>query len=92
MCWVYFRKIHQSKADGAYYTKEDITEYISKNTIIPYLFDTARKKCTIAFRPESAMWQLLKNEPLRYIYPAMRKGVLIAMGMKFLCPTISPRA
>ena len=35
---------------GAYYTKEDITEYIAKNTIMPYLFDAAQKKCAIAFQ------------------------------------------
>ncbi len=34
---------------GAYYTQEDITEYISKSTIIPCLFDKARSQCKIAF-------------------------------------------
>jgi glutathione synthase/RimK-type ligase-like ATP-grasp enzyme len=29
---------------GAYYTKEDITEYISKNCIIPYLFDRVKQE------------------------------------------------
>ncbi|WP_308256638.1 hypothetical protein, partial [Geminocystis sp. GBBB08] len=29
---------------GAYYTKEDITEYISKNCIIPYLFDAVLRE------------------------------------------------
>lgn len=29
----------QQKQMGAYYTKEDITDYICKNTIIPFLFD-----------------------------------------------------
>jgi hypothetical protein len=36
---------------GAYYTKEDITEYISKNTILPFLFDAAKKRCPKAFAP-----------------------------------------
>ncbi|MBF2057248.1 MAG: Eco57I restriction-modification methylase domain-containing protein [Cyanobacterium sp. T60_A2020_053] len=34
-----FEKYINQKQMGAYYTKEDITEYISKNCIIPYLFD-----------------------------------------------------
>lgn len=71
-----FEKYINQKQMGAYYTKEDITEYISKNTIIPYLFDAARKKCKIAFHDDSALWRLLKNDPIRYIYPAMRKGVV----------------
>ena len=39
-----FEKYINQKQMGAYYTKEDITEYISKNTIIPFLFDAARAK------------------------------------------------
>src|SRR5204863_9004834 len=33
-----FEKYINQKQMGAYYTKEDITDYISKNTINPYLF------------------------------------------------------
>ena len=46
-----FEKYINQKQMGAYYTKEDITEYIAKNTIIPFLFDAAQKKCAIAFQP-----------------------------------------
>ena len=60
---------------GAYYTKEDITEYISKNTIIPFLFDKAKKACKIAFEGGSSVWKLLQNEPDCYIYDAVKKGV-----------------
>ncbi len=70
-----FEKYINQKQMGAYYTKEDITEYISKNTIIPYLFDAARKKCAIAFKPDSALWRLLRDDPDRYIYPAVGHGV-----------------
>jgi hypothetical protein len=44
-----FEKYINQKQMGAYYTKEDITEYIGKNTVIPYLFDAARAKCRVAF-------------------------------------------
>ncbi|HQF14116.1 MAG TPA: hypothetical protein PLS55_09470, partial [Thermogutta sp.] len=71
-----FEKYVNQKQMGAYYTKEDITEYISKNTIIPFLFDAARKKCPIAFKPDSAVWRLLREDPDRYIYPAVRHGVI----------------
>jgi hypothetical protein len=70
-----FEKYINQKQMGAYYTKEHITEYISKNTIIPYLFDAARKKCAIAFKPDSALWRLLRDDPDRYIYPAVGHGV-----------------
>ncbi|HPC96467.1 MAG TPA: hypothetical protein PLU87_16080 [Sedimentisphaerales bacterium] len=73
--YIYEKYINQ-KQMGAYYTKEDITEYISKNTIIPFLFDAARKKCAVAFEPDSALWRLLRDDPDRYIYPAVRHGVV----------------
>lgn len=70
-----FEKYINQKQMGAYYTKEDITEYISKNTILPFLFDAVQKSCAIAFQPDRALWQLLKDNPDRYIYPAVQKGV-----------------
>jgi len=44
-----FEKYINQKQMGAYYTKEDITEYIGQSTIIPFLLDEARKGCAIAF-------------------------------------------
>ena len=70
-----FEKYINQKQMGAYYTKEDITEYISKNTIIPFLFDAARKECRIAFEGEASVWQLLQADPDRYIYDAVKTGV-----------------
>jgi hypothetical protein len=73
-----FEKYVNQKQMGAYYTKEDITEYIGKNTVIPFLFDAARAKCKIAFENPSGptVWDLLRNNPERYIYPAVRHGIM----------------
>jgi hypothetical protein len=71
-----FEKYINQKQMGAYYTKEDITEYIGKNTIIPFLLDAAARDCAIAFRPgEKGVWDLLKDDPDRYIYPSVLHGV-----------------
>jgi len=70
-----FEKYINQKQMGAYYTKEDITEYISKNTIIPYLFDATAKKYKAAFEGEQSIWTFLKTDPDRYIYDAVMKGV-----------------
>jgi hypothetical protein len=75
-----FEKYINQKQMGAYYTKEDITEYISKNTIIPFLFDTARKKCKIAFEGEQSIWKLLQEDPDKYIYDAVKSGVIDREG------------
>ncbi len=70
-----FEKYVNQKQMGAYYTKEDITGYISRNTVIPFLFDAAKKECPVAFRPNSGIWRLLRDDPDRYIYPAVAHGM-----------------
>ncbi len=75
-----FEKYINQKQMGAYYTKGDITEYISKNTIIPFLFDAAKKKVPVAFEPGAYAWRLLQETPDRYIYDAVRKGVVDEKG------------
>ncbi|MCB8987559.1 MAG: Eco57I restriction-modification methylase domain-containing protein [Ardenticatenaceae bacterium] len=69
-----FEKYINQKQMGAYYTKEDITEYISKNTIIPFLFDQARQDCAIAFTADGPVWSLPQADPNRYIYEAVQHG------------------
>ena len=70
-----FEKYINQKQMGAYYTKEDITGYIGRNTIIPFLFDQAKKACAIAFKPNGGVWALLSEDPDRYFYEAVRHGV-----------------
>ncbi|MBZ0198593.1 MAG: Eco57I restriction-modification methylase domain-containing protein [Ignavibacteriaceae bacterium] len=73
--YIFEKYINDRAAMGAYYTKEDITEYISKNTIIPFLFDRVKEKVKNAFSNESSLWQMLKENPNRYIYDAVSKGI-----------------
>lgn len=58
-----FEKFVNQKQMGAYYTKEDITEYISKNTVVPHLIEQARERCKVAFDGEASVWNLLKADP-----------------------------
>jgi len=71
-----FEKYINQKQMGAYYTKEDITGYISQSTVIPYLFDVARRECKIAFDGEGSLWRPLQENPDRYLYTAVRTGVI----------------
>ena len=70
-----FEKYINQKQMGAYYTKEDITGYISRNTIIPFLFDQAKKECPIAFEPDGGVWRLLQDNPDRYFHDSVRHGI-----------------
>jgi hypothetical protein len=72
--FIFERYINDQAKMGAYYTKEDITDYIGKNAVIPFLFDAAKKKCAIAFEGSAPVWDLLRENPDRYIYPAVRHG------------------
>jgi hypothetical protein len=77
-----FEKYINQKQMGAYYTKEDITEYISKNTVLPFIFDAARAKCRVAFENPNGptVWDLLRENPDRYIYEAVKKGVELPLS------------
>ena len=70
-----FEKYINQKQMGAYYTKEDITGYISRNTVIPFLFDQAKKECSIAFKSTGGVWRLLSDDPDRYFYETVRHGI-----------------
>jgi hypothetical protein len=70
-----FEKYINQKQMGAYYTKEDITGYIARNTIVPFLLDAAAKACPAAFAVDGPVWRLLRDDPDKYIYAAVRQGV-----------------
>ena len=64
--YIFEQYINDRAQMGAYYTKEDITEYIGRNTIVPWLLEKAGVKVVDAIAGEDAD---------RYIFPAMRKGI-----------------
>jgi hypothetical protein len=70
-----FEKYVNQKQMGAYYTKEDVTEYIARNTVLPYLLDATARACPDAFRSDSPVWRLLREDPDAYLFEAVRKGV-----------------
>jgi hypothetical protein len=49
--YIFEKYINDRAAMGAYYTKEDITEYISKNCIVPWLFDEVKRNYPKPFAP-----------------------------------------
>jgi Eco57I restriction-modification methylase len=72
-----FEKYTNQKQMGAYYTKEDITEYISKNCIIPYLFESVITPPSPlqSGELEEMISTLLQKDSDRYIYEAVKYGV-----------------
>ncbi len=73
--YIFEKYINDRSAMGAYYTKEDITDYIGKNTIIPFLFDETERNYKQGFKTDSELWETLKQSGDTYIYDAVKKGV-----------------
>lgn len=72
--YIFEQYINDRAQMGAYYTKEDITEYIGKNCILPFLMDKTAEKSSGSFTSDGFVWQMLKESGDRYIYDAVKKG------------------
>lgn len=70
-----FEKYINQKELGAYYTKEDITGYIARSTVLPRMLEKARRDCDIAFRSGAPVWTQLRENPDRYMFPSLLHGV-----------------
>ncbi len=95
--YIFEQYINDRAQMGAYYTKEDITEYIGRNTIVPYLMDAVKRKDEKLFRPNGELWTYLRESGDRYIYDAMKKGAdqplpdNIAIGLDTTHPNLLER-
>lgn len=72
--YIFEQYINDRAQMGAYYTKEDITEYIGRNCILPFLFDKVKEKIPDAFNADGYVWTTLRNSGNRYIFDAVKKG------------------
>lgn len=72
--YIFEQYINDRASMGAYYTKEDITEYIGKNCIIPFLMNKAEEKSKSSFKPDGMVWKMLRQSGDKYIYDAVKKG------------------
>jgi hypothetical protein len=70
-----FEKYINDRAEmGAYYTKEDITGYISRNCIIPFLFDKVQSSYPAPFEKSGEIWSRLLESGDKYIYYSVKHG------------------
>lgn len=95
--YIFEQYINDRAQMGAYYTKEDITEYIGRNTILPFLMDATKKMDEKPFKTNGAVWQFLKDNGDTYIYDAVKKGAgleipdEIAVGIDTTIPNLLER-
>jgi hypothetical protein len=79
--YIFEKYINDRAQMGAYYTKEDITDYISKNCVIPWLFDETKRNYNKAFLPDAWLWQMVKGSGTEYIYDAVKYGISETGGL-----------
>lgn len=72
--YIFEQYINDRAQMGAYYTKEDITEYIGRNTIVPFLMDATKKADERPFKTNGEVWQFLRESGDTYIFDAVKKG------------------
>ena len=79
--YIFEQYINDRAQMGAYYTKEDITEYIGRNTILPFLMDATQKADERPFKTNGAVWQFLKESDDTYIYDAQHDALHFGNGI-----------
>ena len=69
-----FEKYINQKQMGAYYTKEDVTDFIGRNTVVPGLLLRVQEDCPGALAPDSGIWEALRSDPSHYMFAPLSKG------------------
>ena len=95
--YIFEQYINDRAQMGAYYTKEDITEYIARNTILPFLMDSVKRREEKMFSPNGELWTFLRESGDLYIFDDMKKGAGqpipddIAVGLDTTKPNLLER-
>jgi hypothetical protein len=95
--YIFEKYINDRAAMGAYYTQEDITGYISRSTILPYLLDSVKKAFPKPFEKDGAVWAFLRESADAYIFDSVKKGTdlplpdHIAVGVDTTRPNLIER-
>lgn len=95
--YIFEKYINERSEMGAYYTLEDITEYISRESILPYLLHAIEEKYSDIFASNREIWTFLKNSGDKYLFDNLKKGIelklpdYIEMGIDSEVPDIIKR-
>jgi len=81
-----FEKYVNQKEMGAYYTKDDITEYMTKNIIVPFLFRRLEENDLSKREVHESIKRTTRENPVRYIPQPMRNGIISDDGSEVVIP------
>ncbi|MDR2199564.1 MAG: Eco57I restriction-modification methylase domain-containing protein [Deltaproteobacteria bacterium] len=72
--YIFEKYINDRSLLGAYYTQEDITSYISRSSIIPWLLEKVKEIYPSAFEKNGIVWTFLRNSGDAYIFESIKHG------------------
>lgn len=81
-----FEKYVNQREMGAYYTKDDITEYMARSVVIPFLFDAITKVGLSKDQLADQIKGILQDNPDRYLDQVVRKGIFTESGSLISIP------
>ena len=102
--WLHLREVRQPEADGGLlHQGRHYRLHLAQHGHPLPVRRRPRKECPVAFGPDGGVWRLLRDDPDRYIYPAVGHGITwnARAGREpkaplatrpSTCPTTSPRA
>ena len=77
-----FEKYVNQKEQGAFYTKEDVTGFMTSNTILPVFIDAISKFTRINF-------DLVRDNPPRYIFEGLRFGCELELPVEISAASVN---
>lgn len=81
-----FEQSLNSRRTGAYYTKDDIAEYIAERTILPYLLRETLNDPSLNGEGMAMIRERLRSDPGRYIFPEIQHGAIDPRGERYEIP------
>ncbi|HKB36997.1 MAG TPA: DNA methyltransferase, partial [Gemmataceae bacterium] len=64
---------------GTYFTAPDVTGYIARGTVVPFLLGRVMTRCPDAFAPNGLVRRLLREDPDRYLFETVRRGATLPL-------------
>lgn len=87
-----FEKYINDRADmGAYYTKEDITDYIGRNCILPYLVEETSRRYPAPFAKDGFIWETIKNSGDTYVFESLKHGITLELPKEIQSGVSDPK-
>lgn len=79
-----FEQFVNSKQMGAYYTKDDVTHFMTRSTLLPVIVSRLEKIGV-------PVWDLLTSDPERYIWESLRHGTEYSIPAEVEAERVSHR-